>query len=71
MDILSLKCSKVQRLHEKSLFYSDVRVGSNNIFWRCRPHGEDVRMDNKADIKVTGVYDDIPYNSDFRDMLTS
>ncbi|HPH47586.1 MAG TPA: ABC transporter permease, partial [Chryseolinea sp.] len=27
-----------------------------------------MRIDNKQDVKVTGVYEDLPYNSSFRDM---
>jgi ABC-type antimicrobial peptide transport system permease subunit len=32
------------------------------------PIGKMLRIDNKVDVTVTGVYEDIPYNSSFRDM---
>lgn len=37
-------------------------------FGDADPIGQMLRMDNKTDIKVTGVFEDIPYNSDFRNM---
>ena len=32
------------------------------------PMGQTMRINNKLDVKVTGVYEDIPYSSRFRDM---
>lgn len=32
------------------------------------PMGQMMRLDNKMDVKVTGVYEDLPYNSRFRDV---
>ncbi|MDJ1491842.1 ABC transporter permease [Cytophagaceae bacterium DM2B3-1] len=32
------------------------------------PIGKIMRIDNNTDVKVTGVYEDLPYNSDFREM---
>lgn len=32
------------------------------------PIGQTVRINNKTDVKVTGVYEDMPHNSKFRDM---
>jgi putative ABC transport system permease protein len=32
------------------------------------PIGQTVRINNKNDVKVTGVYEDMPHNSKFRDM---
>jgi len=32
------------------------------------PMNQLMRIDNKQDVKVTGVYEDLPYNSSFRDM---
>ncbi|HEU5291197.1 MAG TPA: ABC transporter permease, partial [Cyclobacteriaceae bacterium] len=32
------------------------------------PMGQTIRINNKNDVKVTGVYEDIPYSSRFRDM---
>jgi putative ABC transport system permease protein len=38
------------------------------IFGKKDPIGEVVRVDNKVDVKVTGVYEDLPYNTTFRDL---
>lgn len=32
------------------------------------PVGQMIRINNKTDVKVTGVYEDLPYNSTFRNM---
>jgi ABC-type antimicrobial peptide transport system permease subunit len=32
------------------------------------PMGQMIRINNKTDVKVTGVYEDLPYNSTFRNM---
>lgn len=32
------------------------------------PIGKTLRLDNKVDVTVTGVYEDLPHNSSFRDM---
>ncbi|MDF7815952.1 ABC transporter permease [Runella sp. MFBS21] len=32
------------------------------------PMGKVMKIDNKNDVKVTGVYKDLPYNSDFKDL---
>jgi putative ABC transport system permease protein len=32
------------------------------------PIGKVLRVDNSVDVKVTGVYEDLPYNSSFRDL---
>ncbi|WP_185731460.1 ABC transporter permease [Larkinella rosea] len=32
------------------------------------PMGKIIRIDNKLNVKVTGVYKDLPYNTEFRDM---
>jgi hypothetical protein len=31
--------------------------------------GATVRIDNKVDVSVTGVYKDLPFNTDFRDLM--
>jgi ABC-type antimicrobial peptide transport system permease subunit len=38
------------------------------IFGDTDPMNKVIRLDNKYDVKVTGVYEDIPYNSEFREM---
>jgi ABC-type antimicrobial peptide transport system permease subunit len=38
------------------------------FFGDADPVGKIMRIDNKSDVKVTGVYQDLPYNSSFREM---
>ena len=35
------------------------------LFGEEEPLGKTIKIDNKYDVKVTGVYEDLPYNSDF------
>jgi ABC-type antimicrobial peptide transport system permease subunit len=35
------------------------------LFGNTDPLGKNMRIDNKLDVTVTGVYEDLPYNSDF------
>ncbi|HTJ51311.1 MAG TPA: ABC transporter permease [Cyclobacteriaceae bacterium] len=37
-------------------------------FGDADPMNQPMRIDNKQDVKVTGVYEDLPYNSTFREM---
>ncbi len=38
------------------------------LFGQVDPMGKAIRIDDKFDVTVTGVYKDLPYNSDFRDL---
>jgi putative ABC transport system permease protein len=38
------------------------------LFGTSDPVGKLMKIDNKLDVKVTGVYEDFPYNTEFRDM---
>ena len=38
------------------------------FFGDADPLGKFIKLDNKFDLKVTGVYENIPYNSDFREL---
>ncbi|MGA0559413.1 ABC transporter permease [Larkinella sp. VNQ87] len=38
------------------------------LFGDADPLGRIVKIDNKLNVKVTGVYEDLPYNSEFREM---
>ncbi|WP_199563253.1 ABC transporter permease [Runella aurantiaca] len=38
------------------------------LFDDTDPIGKIIKIDNKLNVKVTGVYEDLPYNTDFRDM---
>ncbi len=39
------------------------------LFGDKEPMGEVLKIDNQFDVKVTGVYEDLPYNSSFNDLL--
>jgi putative ABC transport system permease protein len=41
---------------------------AKNMFGKSEPVGKVVRMDNRMDIKIGGVYADLPLNSGFADM---
>lgn len=41
---------------------------ATSYFGEENPIGKIVRLNNKVDVKVTGVYKDLPYNTSFRDM---
>ncbi|WP_197933116.1 ABC transporter permease [Spirosoma aureum] len=38
------------------------------LFGTSDPVGKLMKIDNKLDVKVTGVYEDFPYNTEFREM---
>jgi putative ABC transport system permease protein len=38
------------------------------FFGNADPINQLIRIDNKEDVKVTGVYEDLPYNSEFRNL---
>jgi ABC-type antimicrobial peptide transport system permease subunit len=38
------------------------------FFGAADPLNKTVKLDNKVDVKVTGVYEDLPYNTTFRDL---
>ncbi len=41
---------------------------AKTYFGNTDPINKVMRIDNVADVKVTGVYKDLPYNSDFRNL---
>ena len=41
---------------------------AKTLFDDADPMGQTIRINNKNDVKVTGVYEDIPHSSRFRDM---
>ena len=41
---------------------------SQALFGNDDPMGKIVKIDNRLNVKVTGVYEDLPYNTEFRDM---
>jgi putative ABC transport system permease protein len=42
---------------------------SKSLFGNDEPIGKIITIDNKLNAKVTGVYEDLPYNTSFRDVL--
>ncbi len=41
---------------------------SNEIFGEVSPMGQIIRIDDRLDVKVTGVYQDLPYNSSYNEL---
>ncbi|MFD2573039.1 permease prefix domain 2-containing transporter [Spirosoma soli] len=41
---------------------------ANAFFGDTDPIGQLMKIDSKFDVKVTGVYEDLPYNSDFKEL---
>ncbi|GAB3916393.1 ABC transporter permease [Larkinella terrae] len=41
---------------------------ANALFGKADPLGKMMKIDNKLDVKVTGVYEDLPYNTELRDL---
>ena len=69
IDMLSLHLLKGtnQALKEPySILLSESMAKS--FFGEADPMNQLLRIDNKTDVKVTGVYEDLPYNSRFREM---
>lgn len=68
-DLFSLKMLSGTRegLKDPSSIMLSESV-ANVLFGHENPINKIVRLDNKVNLKVTGVYEDLPYNTDFRDM---
>lgn len=68
-DMFSLKMLKGTRagLREQSSIMLSQSVASA-LFGSENPLDKIVKIDNKLDVKVTGVYEDLPYNSEFRNL---
>ncbi len=69
IDMLSLKMisGTQDALKEPhSIILSESVAGA--LFKNTNPIGKIIRIDNKTDVKVTGIYEDIPHNSDFREV---
>lgn len=69
VDMLSLKIlngSKDGLMEMNSMLIS--RSVATAVFGREDPIGKIIRVDNMVDVKVTGVYEDLPENSSFRDL---
>jgi len=68
-DMLSLKMIKGTRAglkNAESIFLS--QSAAKAIFGNADPMNKVLTLDKKTSIKVTGVYEDLPYNSSFGDL---
>ncbi|GAA4454370.1 ABC transporter permease [Nibrella saemangeumensis] len=68
-DMLSLNMLKGTRAGLKdpySIFLSESVAKA--FFGDGNPLGKIMRVDNQFDVKVTGVYEDLPYNTSFREI---
>jgi putative ABC transport system permease protein len=68
-DMLSLKMLHGSRdgLKEMNSILLAKSV-AETYFGNDNPIGKVLRLDNEVDVKVTGVYEDLPYNTSFRDL---
>jgi ABC-type antimicrobial peptide transport system permease subunit len=68
-EMLSLKMLKGTRsgLKEMNSILLSETV-AKTYFGEADPVGKIMKVDNKMNVKVTGVYADLPYNSDFKDL---
>jgi putative ABC transport system permease protein len=68
-DMLSLKMLKGSRAGLKDpysiLLSESVAIA---FFGNADPVNKTLKLDNKVDVKVTGVYEDLPYNTSFREV---
>ncbi|MFD2521333.1 ABC transporter permease [Emticicia soli] len=69
IDMLSLKMLKGTQasLNEPSSIILSESF-AKSFFGDTDPMDKIIKLDSKTDVKVTGVYEDLPYNSSFRDM---
>ncbi|HUZ60803.1 MAG TPA: ABC transporter permease [Hanamia sp.] len=68
-EMLSLKMMEGSRNALKD--YNSILLSSSSakaIFGITNPMNQILKIDNKFDVKVEGVYRDLPYNSNFRDL---
>jgi putative ABC transport system permease protein len=68
-DMLTLKMLRGTRagLKDPASIMLSASV-SQALFGDNDPLGKIVKIDNKLNVKVTGVYEDLPYNTEFRDL---
>jgi len=68
-EMLSLKMLKGTRECLKDPYSIALSASvAQTYFGDTDPMGQTLRLDNEVDVKVTGVYEDLPYNSTFRNM---
>jgi len=68
-EMLSLKMLKGTRDCLKDPYSIALSASvAQTYFGDTDPMGQTLRVENEVDVKVTGVYEDLPYNSTFRTM---
>ncbi|HZE83546.1 MAG TPA: ABC transporter permease, partial [Puia sp.] len=69
IDMLSLRMLKgaSSALQDKNSIILSAST-AKALFGNADPMNKPVKIDSKFDVKVTGVYEDLPYNSSFHDM---
>jgi len=68
-EILALEMLKGTRnglVDINSIFISETTA--KILFGETDPINKIIKIDNRADVKVTGVYKDLPFNSEFKDV---
>jgi len=69
VDMLSLKIIKGSPQELKDPYSIIISESVAKAFFGDEsPINKTLKMDNKADLKVTAVYEDLPYNTSFRDL---
>ncbi|NIJ51825.1 ABC transporter permease [Dyadobacter arcticus] len=68
-EMLSLEMVKGDygALKETNSIMLSARTASA-LFGTADPMGKTLRLDNKMDVRVTGIYEDLPFNTEFRDL---
>lgn len=68
-DLLSLKMlgGTTNALKEPNSILLSASL-ANILFGESNPIGQTVKLNNKTSVSVTGVYEDFPHNSNFRDV---
>jgi ABC-type antimicrobial peptide transport system permease subunit len=69
IDMLSLKMLRGSRDALKEPYSIILSESVAKAFFKdANPIGKLIKVDNKVNVKVTGVYEDLPYNSSFKDV---
>lgn len=68
-EILSLTMLKGSRdgLKETNTVLLSAST-AKSLFGSADPMGKTINIDGKADVRITGVYEDLPFNTEFRDL---
>jgi len=57
-----------KRRFKKPKFYFTFGIDSKSLFADADPINQTLKIDNKLSVKVTGVYEDLPFNTNFKDL---